>query len=101
MSRRVTVLVRAAIGDLDHGLGPHRVGQRRQQARLVGALEPVDRIEVEALRDLLRAGAAALGQRGGELELRRQELVGEAKLRRRAGQAGQEQRLGLVLGQAR
>ena len=90
----------AAIGDLDGGFGPHRIGQRRQQARLVGALEPVDRVEMEALRDLLRAEAAALGQGGRELELRRQELVGEAELRRGARQARQEQRLGLVLGEA-
>jgi hypothetical protein len=56
---------------------------------------------MEALRDLLCAGARLLGQRRGELELRRQELVGEAELRRRAGQARDEQGLGLVLGKAR
>ena len=70
------MLAGAAIGDLDGGLGPHRIGQRRQQAGLVGTLEPVDRIEMEALRDLLRTEAAALGQRGRELELGREQLVG-------------------------
>src|SRR5438045_1738242 len=55
---------------------------------------------MEALGDLLRAGAAALRQCGRELELRRQKLVGKSELRRRSGQARQEQRLRFVLGKA-
>ena len=81
-------------------LPPDRVGGGRECRGVVRLGVPAGGVEVEALLDA--GGAVAqLGRQGrGELEPRRGDLCAEAQLLRGTGQAGEEQRVGLVLGQA-
>ena len=61
-------------------------------------LEPVAGVEVEALDEARRPDAQLGRQRGEHLELRRRHDGAQTELRGGAGQAREEQRLGLVAG---
>ena len=97
---RSTGLATAGIADQGTAAIPDGAGQRRQVRDGLVGLEPAGGIEVEPLDDPRCAGPK-LGRQGGhDLELRRGDDRAETQLRGGAGQAGEEQGLGLVGGHA-
>jgi len=88
------------VADLQHAAVPDRAGDSRQQRHLVGRRVPAGGVEVKAGLDPPDL-VAELGRQGRQqFELRRRQHRAEPQVRRGPGQAGQDQRPGLVGAQA-
>ena len=96
----IHLAARAAVPNRDAPALPDRVGQGAEVRHLLGRMEPARGVEVEAFDQAGSAHSQLGRKRGQDLQPRGRHHGPEPELRRGSGQPGQEQRLGLVAGQA-
>jgi hypothetical protein len=90
----------ALVVDAQAAAVPHRIGNLAQEPRRVLRPVPVDRVHVQALADPGRLLAPATRQAGHHLQPGRSGGRAQPQLGGRPGQPGEEQGVGLGLGQA-
>ncbi|APE19739.1 hypothetical protein vnz_01140 [Streptomyces venezuelae] len=86
----------AAVAHLDAPLVPHGVGERHESGWGVLFAVPAQRVEVEAFADPSCPVPERGRERRGQFQLCRREHLAQPQVRRRTGQPGEEQRLGLL-----
>jgi hypothetical protein len=82
---------RALVADLHASLIPHRIGDRGQKPRVIGAAEPADGVEMKSRCEPVGGVLRALRQRSGQFQLRRRQQIGEPKFSRRSRQSGEKE----------